>query len=331
MQAAPLLEVKDLQVRFRVSRSKEVTAVDHVSFQVAPGETLGIVGESGCGKSVTASSILRLLPQGLGRISNGQILFHQTTDLVSISNREMDQIRGSKISMIFQEPMTSLNPVYTIGKQMCEMIRAHSRISRRDAMNLSIEMLGKVGIPMPQMKVSNYPHQLSGGQRQRVMIAMAMACQPELLIADEPTTALDVTIQAQILDLMQELKHEQNASILMITHDMGVIAELADKVMVMYAGRVVEYGTAVDIFDHPLHPYTIGLLKSIPSLYETQEKLYTIEGNVPALDAMPAGCRFSTRCPYAEEQCHQCQPPTEDCNGHQVSCFNWRAFAASAS
>ena len=287
-----LLEVKNLKVSFKIGK-KKLTAVDNVTFSLDRGKVIGIVGESGCGKSVTATSIMRLVSPSVCEIDeNSQILF-EGEDLSKASETRMRKVRGNEISMIFQEPMSSLNPVYRIGDQMLEMIR-----------------------------IREFPHQMSGGMRQRVMIAMALLCQPKLLIADEPTTALDVTIQAQILRILKKLAEESDTSVILITHDMGVVAEMADHVMVMYAGKSVEYGTAEDIFDHPMHPYTVGLLKSIPKLGSGQEDhLFTIEGTVPGLDEMPAGCRFSTRCPYATEQCKKEDPGMQGEAGHFVRCF----------
>ena len=315
-----LLEVSDLHVAFP-SKRETVRAVDGVSFQVFQGETFGLVGESGCGKSQTLRSILGLLKQP-GRITGGEIRY-KGADIAKMSQRELQKIRGKEISMIFQEPMSSLNPVYRIGDQMLEMIRTHNKqISKKDALDQCVEMLKRVGIPSPEQRIREFPHQLSGGMRQRVMIAMALLCNPKLLIADEPTTALDVTIQAQILRIIKTLTKESNTSVILITHDMGVVAEVADHVMVMYAGKSVEYGTAEDIFDHPKHPYTIGLLNSIPKLGSGQEEhLYTIEGTVPGLDEMPEGCRFCTRCQHATEQCRKKDPGMREVDGHMVRCF----------
>lgn len=315
-----VLNVEHLQVQFKVSKKTTLTAVNDVTFQVKKGETLGIVGESGCGKSVTANTILRLLPKQTSIISGGRILM-EGQDLVKISDKEMRALRGKKISMIFQEPMTSLNPVYRIGDQLVEMYQANSSISKKEAWKKSVEMLEKVGIPSPEQRMYEYPHQLSGGMRQRVMIAMALSAQPQLLIADEPTTALDVTIQAQVLDLMKELQEKMNTAIMLITHDMGVVAETADYVMVMYAGEVVEYGDVRTIFTKPSHPYTQGLLASLPRVDKDMERLNTIEGTVPSLGNMPEGCRFSNRCPYCVEQCMKEKPLLKDYDGHQIRCF----------
>ena len=299
------------------------SAIHDVSFDVFPATTLGIVGESGCGKSVTATSILRLLPRETSRVCPGSVVRLHGKDLLEMSDREFRQIRGNKISMIFQDPMTALNPVYTIGDQLIEMLTAHRHMKRSEAFERGVEMLEKMGIPSPRQRMKEYPHQLSGGMRQRVMIAMALSCDPELLIADEPTTALDVTIQAQILELMGKLKEQFHTAIMLITHDMGVIAEMADEVMVMYAGEVVEYAPVTELFDHPRHPYTQGLLRSIPRLDQDAQELYTIEGTVPGLNEMPEGCRFAGRCPYATEHCRASAPPLrEAAPGIKVRC--WR-------
>ncbi len=317
-----LLEVKNLKVSFNVGK-KKLTAVENVEFSLDKGKVIGIVGESGCGKSVTATSILRLVPPAVSIIDEDSQILFDGEDLVKAPEARMREIRGNEISMIFQEPMSSLNPVYRIGDQMLEMIRTHNKqISKKDALDQCVEMLKRVGIPSPEQRIKEFPHQLSGGMRQRVMIAMALLCNPKLLIADEPTTALDVTIQAQILRIIKTLTKESNTSVILITHDMGVVAEVADHVMVMYAGKSVEYGTAEDIFDHPKHPYTIGLLNSIPKLGSGQEEhLYTIEGTVPGLDEMPEGCRFCTRCQHATEQCRKKDPGMREVDGHMVRCF----------
>ena len=320
--AEPLLEVRNLKVEFR-TRKQALTAIHDVSFDVAPGTTLGIVGESGCGKSVTATSILRLLPKETSRICPGSVVRLHGEDLLSMSDKAFRTIRGNRISMIFQDPMTALNPVYTIGDQLIEMMTAHRRMKRSEAFERGVDMLDKMGIPSPRQRMKEYPHQLSGGMRQRVMIAMALCCDPELLIADEPTTALDVTIQAQILELMGRLKEQFHTAIMLITHDMGVIAEMADEVMVMYAGEVVEYAPVTELFDHPRHPYTQGLLRSIPRLDQDTQELYTIEGTVPGLNEMPEGCRFAGRCPYASQRCRDCAPQLQEAvPGVKVRC--WR-------
>lgn len=321
----PILEVKHLKTQFRTKRGL-VTAVDDVSFSVSEGETLGIVGESGCGKSVTSLSILQLLPPAVGSIAGGEILY-KGEDIAKKNNKEMCSIRGKEISMIFQDSMTSLNPVLTIGKQLEETIAVHNKISKEEMKKQALDILVKVGVSSPEQRLKEYPHQLSGGMRQRVMIAMALSCHPSLLIADEPTTALDVTIQAQIIDLMVDLKHKIHAAIILITHDMGVVAEMADHIMVMYAGEVMEYGTARQIFKEPLHPYTRGLLASIPRLDMDLERLSSIDGTVPPLDKMPLGCRFCARCPNASKQCETEHPPvyvTED--GHKVSCWIYSEY-----
>lgn len=313
-----ILEVSGLKTHF-LDRKGSVPAVDGVDFILRKGETLGIVGESGCGKSVTSMSILHLLPPK-GRIVDGTIRF-KGRDITHLSPAEMSKLRGKEIAMIFQEPMTSLNPVYTVGWQIIEMIRQHENISKKEARERAIEMLRLVNIPAPEKRVDEYPHELSGGMRQRVMIAMALSCNPELLIADEPTTALDVTIQAQILDLMRNLKKTLNTSIMMITHDLGVVAEMSDYVLVMYAGMVMEYCDVKSLFADPLHPYTQGLMKALPRMGEPQEKLYVIDGTVPSLYDLPSGCRFWPRCPNATALCRQQMPGLFDVNGRKVRCF----------
>ena len=317
-----LIEVKKLVTQFS-GKNGTVTAVDGVSFNIKKGETLGIVGESGCGKSVTSMSILRLIPPQSGKIASGEILFGGK-DLTKLSDKEIRQIRGNEIAMIFQDSMTGLNPVMTIGKQLVETITAHSKMDKKQAWKRAEEMLMKVGIPSPAQRLKEYPHQLSGGMRQRVMIAMALSCNASLFIADEPTTALDVTIQAQILELMRELKEKENKSIMLITHDMGVVAEMADEVMVMYAGKEMEYGDVKSIFKHPLHPYTQGLLKSIPRLDQNSaERLFNIPGSVPDLSEMPKGCRFCTRCTQAQNKCHEQEPGLYDIGGQKVRCWKY--------
>lgn len=317
-----LIEVKKLVTQFS-GKNGTVTAVDGVSFSIRRGETLGIVGESGCGKSVTSMSILRLIPAHSGKIASGEILFGGR-NLTKLSEKEIRQIRGNEIAMIFQDSMTGLNPVMTIGKQLVETITAHSKMDKKAAWDRAEEMLRKVGIPSPAQRLKEYPHQLSGGMRQRVMIAMALSCNASLFIADEPTTALDVTIQAQILELMRELKEKDNKSIMLITHDMGVVAEMADDVMVMYAGKEMEYGDVRSIFKNPLHPYTQGLLKSIPRLdQDSSEKLFNIKGSVPDLSEMPKGCRFCTRCPEARPLCETREPDLAEIDGHKVRCWKY--------
>jgi oligopeptide/dipeptide ABC transporter ATP-binding protein len=317
-----LLEVKGLRTHFATDEG-EFKAVDDVSFSLDRGRTLGIVGESGCGKSVTSLSIMGLVPQPPGRIAGGEVMF-DGTDLLKLDKAEMSELRGNRLSMIFQEPMTSLNPVFTVGDQIIEGIRRHRKIGPAEARKRAIEMLRRVRIPSPERRIDEYPHKLSGGMRQRVMIAMALACDPQLLIADEPTTALDVTIQAQILELMRTLRDELGTAIILITHDLGVIAELAQDVVVMYAGRIVEQVAVAGLFDDPQHPYTIGLLGSIPKLHETQERLAAIEGVVPNPVAMPQGCRFNPRCPFAVDRCRAEEPPLMQVRpGHLAAC--WRA------
>jgi peptide/nickel transport system ATP-binding protein/oligopeptide transport system ATP-binding protein len=291
----PLLELKDLNVAFDTERG-QIRPVRDVSFSVYPGQTVALVGESGCGKSVTALSILRLIPQPPGRVLGGQILF-EGRDLLSLTEPEMRRVRGKEIAMIFQEPMTSLNPVYTIGDQIIEAVTLHQGVRAREAREIAEQSLADVGISDPHRRIDEYPHQMSGGMRQRVMIAMALSCRPKLLIADEPTTALDVTIQAQILELLRKLQRERGMSILLITHDLGVVAENADTVGVMYASRIVEFATVEDLFDRPQHPYTEGLFRSIPKLGQDVDRLETIPGMVPAPTRFPSGCKFHPRCP----------------------------------
>jgi peptide/nickel transport system ATP-binding protein len=317
-----LLKVDKIQTVFKTGKG-EITSVEEVSFQLKPGQTIGIVGESGCGKSVTSLSIMRLLGKH-GSVKNGSILFNGK-DLAKISDAEMREIRGNEISMIFQEPMTSLNPVFTIGNQMMEGIRLHMKLGKKEARNYAIEMLKSVGIPRAEAIMNEFPHALSGGMRQRVMIAMALSCRPRLLIADEPTTALDVTIQAQILELMKKLRTQSNTSIILITHDLGVVAEMVDKIIVMYAGQVVEEADVFTLFDNPKHPYTKGLIGSIPHIETHQEeRLVSIPGAVPSLQNMPTGCRFHTRCEFATERCLQEQPNLihlDETGEHKVRCW----------
>jgi len=316
-----VVEVKDLKTHFFTDEG-EIPAVDGVSFYLDEEETLGIVGESGSGKSVTSLSIMQLVPNPPGRIVGGEILF-RGENLLKKSPDEMRKIRGNDIAMIFQEPMSSLNPVYTVGDQIAEAVILHQNVSKREAWNRAVEMLRLVGIPSPERRAREYPHQMSGGMRQRVMIAMALSCNPQLLIADEPTTALDVTIQAQILDLMKKLQAEFHAAIMLITHDLGVVAETCDRVAVMYAGKVVEEGTTKDLFREPLHPYTQGLLASIPRVDEPRtEKLHVIEGTVPNLLHLPQGCAFAPRCPQAMDICRRETPVLADVgDGRKVSCW----------
>ncbi|SFU39767.1 peptide/nickel transport system ATP-binding protein [Polaromonas sp. YR568] len=318
-----LLEVSGLRTSFKLEGGGEFAAVDGISFSVASGRTLGIVGESGCGKSVTSLSIMGLLPKGQGRVSAGSIRF-EGTDLATLEPDAMRTLRGNRMAMIFQEPMTSLNPAFTIGDQLIEGIRCHRDISAAEAREHAITMLRRVRIPSPEQRIDEYPHKLSGGMRQRVMIAMALACEPQLLIADEPTTALDVTIQAQVLDLMRTLREETGTAIILITHDLGVIAELADDVAVMYSGKIVERAPVARLFDQPQHPYTIGLLGSIPKLHLAQDRLNAIEGQVPTPMTRMDGCRFAPRCPFAIDKCKQEVPPLMDMGGgHEAAC--WRA------
>jgi len=324
-RSEPLLEVADLRTWF-FTRDGIVRAVDGVSFHVTPGETLAIVGESGCGKSVTALSVLRLIPSPPGRIVSGTIRF-AGRDLLGLSEAEMRQVRGNEISMIFQEPMTSLNPVLTIGRQIAETLSLHQGLSRNVALARAVDMLRLVHIPEPERRATEYPHQLSGGMRQRVMIAMALACNPKLLIADEPTTALDVTIQAQILDLMRELKQKIDAAIVLITHDLGVVAEMAQRVVVMYAGRKAEEAPVGPLFRRPLHPYTKGLLNSVPRLGATlageRAPLAEIPGTVPSLREMIPGCPFEARCTFATDLCRRELPQFEEKEpGHFAACFH---------
>ncbi len=303
--AEVLLKVEDLATHFPTD-SGEVRAVDGIDLEVRAGETLGIVGESGCGKSVTALSIMRLITKP-GYLARGRIEF-QGRDLATLSDAEMRDVRGNEIAMIFQEPMTSLNPVYTVGDQIAESICLHLNKTRSEAREMTIELFRRVGIPLPEKRVDEFPHQLSGGMRQRVMIAMALACNPKLLIADEPTTALDVTIQAQILDLMRRLRQEFGMSIIIITHDLGVVAEMADRVAVMYAGNIVETTDVRSLFAHPEHPYTEGLLQSIPRLNQDRSRLHVIPGTVPNMLELPTGCRFQNRCPYVRPACREAEP-----------------------
>ncbi|MHB8156250.1 MAG: ABC transporter ATP-binding protein [Desulfocucumaceae bacterium] len=318
--SSPLLQVTDLKTHFFLDDGV-VPAVDGVSFQLNSGETLAIVGESGSGKSITANSIMRLIPSPPGKIVGGQILF-EGEDLLIRPEKEMRHIRGNLISMIFQEPMTSLNPVFRVGDQISESLILHQGMKSKEALEKSIEMLRLTGIPSPEKRVHDYPHQMSGGMRQRVMIAMALCCRPKLLIADEPTTALDVTIQAQILDLMRDLRDQFGTAILMITHDLAVVAEMADRAVVMYAGRMVKEAPVEMLFDEPLHPYTRGLLSSIPRMEEKKDKLFVIEGTVPNPMHLPPGCAFAPRCPEAVGQCHRESPSILSMeNVRKVSCW----------
>jgi peptide/nickel transport system ATP-binding protein len=330
-----LLEIRDLVTEFRTDRGV-VRAVDGVSFEIPRKQTLGVVGESGCGKSVTALSVMRLIASPPGRIAAGEVLY-EGQNLLELAEPAMRAIRGNRIAMIFQEPMTSLNPVFTVGDQVAEAVRLHQKKSRKDALAVAAEMFRLVGIPEPDERLGNYPHQMSGGMRQRVMIAMALACKPDLLIADEPTTALDVTIQAQILDLLRTLQEELGMSILLITHDLGVVAETCDDVVVMYAGRVVERAVTAELFARPRHHYTAGLLRSVPSyrgvgaddaaVGAARGRLQEIKGIVPALHELPVGCKFVDRCPAADELCERKEPELVQLGASQVRCHHPVAIA----
>ena len=318
--AEKILEVKNLSTSFYTEEGI-VPAVDDLSFSLHEHEILAIVGESGCGKSVTSLSIMQLIPCPPGKVEKGEILF-EGTDLLKLSKEKMRDIRGDRISMIFQEPMTSLNPVFTIGHQLMDVFIVHRKMTRRQAREAAIEMLRTVRIPAPEKVVDYYPNQLSGGMRQRVMIAMALSCQPKILIADEPVSALDVAIQAQIIRLISELKEKMNSSVILITHDLGIVAQIAQNVLVMYAGQEVEYADVHSLYKNPCHPYTLGLLKSIPSITSDVERLYSIEGSVPDPSEFGVGCRFRMRCQYATERCSQEMPELYDVGGgHRVRCF----------
>ncbi|MBU9719944.1 MULTISPECIES: ABC transporter ATP-binding protein [Bacillaceae] len=324
----PVLEVNHLKTHFFTDRG-EIPAVDDVSFHVNEGEVLGIVGESGCGKSVTSLSIMGLVPNPPGKIVGGEILFREQKgdkeafeDLVKVKPKRLRQIRGNQVAMIFQEPMTSLDPLFTIGFQIIEALKNHMKLTKKEARKKAIELIQLVGIPRAEQIVDEYPHQLSGGMRQRVMIAIAMACDPEVLIADEPTTALDVTIQAQILDLMKKLNKEKGTAILMITHDLGVVAEMCDRVVVMYAGKVVEEGDVRTILKSPKHPYTKGLIQSLPKIHQREKRLYSIPGNVPKPGSIKTGCRFAARCSEVFDKCYEEDPNLlELSEGHSCRCF----------
>jgi oligopeptide/dipeptide ABC transporter ATP-binding protein len=321
-----LLQVRNLTTAFQTGRG-EINAVEDVSFDLNQGEVLGIVGESGSGKSVTALTIMGLLPRPPARIAAGSVRF-DGTELTTMSDTRMQRIRGPGIAMVFQEPMTSLNPVFTIGEQIVETIRAHENLPQRAVFGRAVEMLEKVGIPSAAARMKDYPHQLSGGQRQRVMLAIALVCRPRLLIADEPTTALDVTIQAQILDLLLDLRDEFGMAIMVITHNMGVVAETADRVLVMYAGRIVEEAPVARLFDHPLHPYTRGLLECVPSLTQEKDRLVAIPGTLPEPSRRPSGCRYAPRCRYAEAACRAGLPPLlEHDPGHTAACIRINELA----
>ena len=319
--AENILEVHDLEIRY-VTDEETVQAVNDITFSLERGESIGLVGETGAGKTTTALGIMGLVPDPPGEIVKGSILF-EGEDLLKLSEKQMRRIRGGKISMIFQDPMTSLNPVTRVGDQIAEVILLHNKISKAEARKRAMEMLEQVGIP--GARCDDYPHQFSGGMKQRIVIAIALACQPQLLIADEPTTALDVTIQAQILKLMENLKNELGTSMIMITHDLGVVAETCDKVAVMYAGEIVEYGTARDIFDPgDHHPYTVGLFNAIPNLDEKTDRLHPIDGLMPDPTNLPAGCKFSPRCPYCTEECVNGTPYTYEEDGHRIFCNRFR-------
>ncbi len=316
-----LLSVRDLRTWFHTDAGV-VKAVDGVSFDIHRGEVLAIVGESGSGKSVTAMSLLGLVPSPPGRIESGQVLW-KGRDLVGLPEHELRQVRGDEIAVVFQDPMSSLNPVHTVGRQIAEMVRLHRKVSRKQAMDRAIEMMELVGIPQARRRAGSYPHEFSGGMRQRVMIAMALSCEPDLLIADEPTTALDVTIQAQVLEVLQETKERTSSAILLITHDLGVVAGMADHVLVMYAGKTVEYGSAADIFYRTRHPYTLGLLASLPRVDEKDAsiRLHPIDGTPPSLIHVPPGCSFHPRCPFSRpERCTTEEPPLAGATGHRAAC-----------
>jgi peptide/nickel transport system ATP-binding protein len=316
------LEIKDLRVSFS-TEGRKVEVVSGVSFSIPRGEIVGVVGESGCGKTVTALSIMRLIPEPPGSIDGGEILF-DGANLLDYSDRDLRSIRGNRISMVFQEPISSLNPVFNVGEQIGEALRTHLNITKKEERERVISLLKLVGIPAPERRIKNYPHELSGGMSQRVMIAMALACSPEVLIADEPTTALDVTIQAGILELIDDIRAKMGMAVLLITHDLGIIAEVADTVYVMYAGKVVEHASTGDLFRSPKHPYTVGLLNSIPDLRESKEKLEAIPGVVPSPGSFPPGCRFQDRCPLVIEKCRIEEPPLSEHAPHHFSAC-WRA------
>ncbi|WP_322895958.1 MULTISPECIES: ABC transporter ATP-binding protein [unclassified Yoonia] len=314
----PVLEVSDLSIRFK---GQNLDLIDTVSFAIPRGKTLCLVGESGCGKSVTSLAIMGLLPKRAATVTQGSVRF-QGNDVLNLPEAQIEDLRGNSMAMIFQEPMTSLNPAFTVGHQVAEAVRRHKGCSMAEARERALAMFRKVRMPAAEKRLDDYPHQMSGGMRQRVMIAMALANDPALLIADEPTTALDVTIQAQIMDLMRELQDETGAALLMITHDLGVVAEIADEVAVMYAGRIVESGPVAQVFDDPQHPYTLGLMGSMPAIAGRQGRLMTIPGAVPSPEMMPAGCRFATRCPFVVADCHKTRPALTDVgHGQSVACL----------
>jgi len=323
MMNNPLLEIRSLTTWF-FTEDGVVRAVEDVSFEIFPGEIVSLVGESGCGKSVTGLSLLRLIPMPPGKILKGELLF-EGRDLLGLEEREMEKVRGNDISMIFQEPMTSLNPVFTIGNQIIEALQLHQNLDKKEARTRAIEMLDRVRIPSSEVRIDSYPHQLSGGMRQRAMIAMALSCQPKLLIADEPTTALDVTIQAQVLRLLKEIQREMGMAVMLITHDLGVVSEIADRVAVMYAGRIVESGPIEAIFGKMRHPYTRGLLESIPHLDEKRKRLNAIPGQVPNPMNLPGGCKFHPRCHLMIDECKREEPPLFKVNGNHFSrCIRWK-------
>lgn len=325
----PIITVRNLQTFFHLE-GRVSKAVDNVSFSVPKGKVICIVGESGCGKSVTALSLLRLVDFP-GRIAGGEILFHNR-DILKMNTKEIHNLRGDKISMIFQEPMTSLNPVFTIGRQISETLLEHTLCDRKEAWEKGVELIKKVGLPRAEKIMDSYPHELSGGMLQRVMIAIALSCQPELLIADEPTTALDVTIQAQVLDLLRQLRDQSDMSILFITHDLGVVAEIADYVIVMYAGRIIEEAPVTELFRHPRHPYTRGLLKSRPVIGQRRDRLYSIKGQVPDLSELPQGCYFADRCESCMEDCRKEYPESvSDAGGHKTACLLYKEGVANGS
>jgi len=318
----PLLRVRDLKTYFVTERGAGTArAVDGVSFELYPGETLGLVGESGCGKTVTALSLLRLIPEPPGHILPGSAIELEGRNLLGLAPKELRAVRGAEIALVFQEPMTSLNPVFTVGDQIAEVAIVHQGMSRKAARARAIELLRQVGMPDPETRADDYPHQLSGGMRQRVMIAMALVCHPKVLIADEPTTALDVTIQAQILELLKRLQTELGMAVILVTHDLGIVAGTADRVLVMYAGQVMESAPTAELFARPLHPYTEGLLASVPRLDAPRERLHSIPGQVPAATDWPGGCRFHPRCPYAWDKCAAEEPPLAGAGSHVTRCW----------
>jgi oligopeptide/dipeptide ABC transporter ATP-binding protein len=314
-----ILEIKNLRLSFGTDEER-VEVLSGVSIAIPETKIVGVVGESGCGKTVTALSIMRLIPEPPGRIDGGEVVF-DGANLLKFSERDIRAIRGNRISMIFQEPLSSLNPVFTVGEQIGEAIRTHLRVSKKEEINRVIELLRLVGIPSPESRMKSYPHELSGGMCQRVMIAMALSCNPELLIADEPTTALDVTIQAGILELINQLREKIGMSVFLITHDLGIVAEVADEVYVMYAGKIVEHSSTINLFASPRHPYTVGLMNSIPGLHKRGEKLRAIPGVIPSPKDFPKGCRFQDRCPLVVDKCRISEPPLMNVNGHLSACF----------